>query len=299
MKLSRNSNGKYVITVFAALILISFVCYRWPAVPRNLPTTLSPAHLRAERVAPRPRPVNGQSQTAAQPGAVNGPGARLDKDFISEGTALAHLQTWVKRREGKSAEIVQSAAVYDLNGRAVGLNVIVTTSSNTLSEPALQMALKTMTTRESAGRRALLVATQKGDIAGVNRQVSEFELARQKFIGSHELSCYKLSLSKGLPPVLAFWSGLPFEWVRQGDAQKMASVRLGTGASLQGLLRYTSVAALLCFTNPVGDRVYIDPVQMAEVPSQTFQTRSPVRRDTNDAGRESRIANQWNDFLDL
>lgn len=215
---------------------------------------------------------------------------------IEEAVALNSLKRWIKQRDGKDVEIVDAQKVYDMDGKPTSMNVLVTTRLDGLTGEKLKAQLAEIGNHERDLKEQLHGAYQRTDIAAVNQLAAEFSEGRTTFITTNEVSSYKISLSKERPPVLSFWPGLPFETVREEEARSLAAIELGNTVGLQGFVHYTSATALLCFTNDIGSRVYIDPFLVAEVPLKVLQ--SPHGRTARgDAGRESRIAAQWADFL--
>lgn len=217
---------------------------------------------------------------------------------VANSVALEALKRWIKRREGKAVEILSSQVVNDLDGKPASLNVLVTTRlGGRMSAESLKAQLDANSLRERLLREQLQHAYQETNIAGVNKLVAELADARAAFVATNEITSYKVSLSKERPPVLAFWPGLPFETVREDAARNLAATRLGNSIGLQGLVHYTSATALLCFTNSAGTPIYIDPFRIAEVQYSTLQAPRGRTARADDGGRESRVATQWEDFL--
>lgn len=232
------------------------------------------------------------SAVFSQPAAINFRG-RMDKE-----TMLRQLKRWVRKREGHDVEIVTSQDVLDLNGNPASLNVIVTTRPNgELTKQQLKDRLEEAAVREHALREQLAKARQEEYIAGVNRLVGELVESRTAFVTNNGVYSYKLSLLTELPPVLAFWPGLPFETVREQSARSLAETKLGAEIGLHGLVHFTSATALLQFTNRAGASIYIDPFQMTEVSINALQSLRQSRTQRDAKGRESRITSQWTDYL--
>lgn len=211
---------------------------------------------------------------------------------------LRQLKRWVRKREGYDVEIVTAQDVLDLHGNPASLNVIVTSQLNgQLTAQDLKVQLDEAIEKERGLREQLAKAHREEDIASVNRLVAELVESRTAFVTNNGVSSYKLSLVKDLPPVLAFWPGMPFETVREGSARALAETKLGPEIGLHGLVHFTSATALLQFTNRAGASVYIDPFRMTEISLATLQALSQGRIQRDDEGRDSRIATQWADYL--
>ena len=236
---------------------------------------------------------NPSSSAVLPPRAATNVTGRVDKE-----TMLRQLKSWIRKREGYEVQIVSSQDILDLKGNPASLNVLVTSLTyGELTAEKLKAGLDDAAAKEHALREQLAKAKQDEDIAGVNRLVAELIESRTAFVTNNGVSSYKLNLRKELPPVLAFWPGLPFETVREASARNLAATRLGGGVGLQGLVHFTSATALLRFTNSAGGSVYVDPFRMTEVSQNTLQTLSQGARQRDDAERDSRIAAQWADYL--
>ena len=214
--------------------------------------------------------------------------------MISEDVALSSLRKWVKQREGKRITILNSQKVNDLDGNPASLNVLVT-SGDEITADRVKREIQALELKEKTLRPELKIAYQKKDIAEVNRLVADLTKSRSEFVATNGISSYKVSLSKERPPVLSYWPGLPFETAREGAAHDLAVATFGAEASLKELVYYTSQTSLLCFTNGVGQPIYIEPINVTQVELKNLRTANRQRPD--DSGRDGRIASQWQDFL--
>jgi hypothetical protein len=211
---------------------------------------------------------------------------------------LRQLKGWIRRREGYDVEIITAQDVLDLKGNPASLNVIVTTQLNgNLTAQNLKVQLDEAIDKERTLREQLSQANREKDIAGVNRLVAELVESRTAFVTNNGVSSYKLSLLKDLPPVLAFWPGMPFETVREGPARALAETTLGPEIGLRGLVHFSSATALLQFTNRAGASAFVDPFRMTEIPASVIQKANPGARPRDPEGREARIASQWAEYM--
>jgi|GEM_PF-3572643 len=243
--------------------------------------------------SPSPNVTNPSAIAARFQASASTVTGRVDRE-----TMLRQLKRWVRKREGYDVEIVTAQDVLDLHGNPASLNVIVTSQLNgQLTAQDLKVQLDEAIEKERGLREQLAKAHREEDIASVNRLVAELVESRTAFVTNNGVSSYKLSLVKDLPPVLAFWPGMPFETVREGSARALAETKLGPEIGLHGLVHFTSATALLQFTNRAGASVYIDPFRMTEISLATLQALSQGRIQRDDEGRDSRIATQWADYL--
>lgn len=287
-----------------ALVTVAALIAVWLLLSQNRDNSSESAHHSTEpfqEIRNQPSAAIPSSKASTNPSgdaalsqfAPTNNSGRIDKE-----TMLRQLKGWIRNREGYDIEIISSQDVLDLNGNPASLNVIVTTHRNgELTAQQLKEQLEEAAVREHGLREQLAQARQEEDIARVNQLVAELVQSRTAFVASNGVSSYKLSLLKELPPVLAFWPGLPFETVREGSARSLAQAKLGAQIGLHRLVYFTSATALLQFTNRAGASVYIDPFRMTEVSLNMLRTLSQGRRLRDDKGRESRIATQWTDYL--
>jgi len=223
---------------------------------------------------------------------------QADPENVDRETMIRCLKSWIRKREKREVEIVSAQDIFDLEGNLKSMNVLVSARlGGGLTPEKLRERLDMLLAREIGLRKQLVKAHQEEDIANVNQLVGELTESRTAFVKTNEVTSYKLSLSKELPPVLAFWPGLPFETVREESARSLAATKLGDETGLQRLVHYTSASALLCFTNTIGNKVYIDPFRITEIRAQTLQTSRRQTAKSNDDGRETRLAMQWAEFL--
>lgn len=222
--------------------------------------------------------------------------SRTDEPSVEPATMLKALQKWVKARDDKDVAILDAKTIVDIRGKPTAMNVIVTTRPDGPRADQLLEALTSVNMREQRLREQLQTAHKNQDVQAVNLLVAEIAQQRTSFIATNEFISYKISLSKDKPPVLSFWPGLPFETVREDAARKLAVAALGGAVDLQCLMQYTSVTALLCFTNGSGGRICVDPFLMAEVPHPGVQS-SGNRKSRDTSGREDRVRTQWAEFL--
>lgn len=240
-------------------------------------------------------PVSRSLSNAVPAGQLGlaSPAGRIDR-----GTMLRQLKAWVQRREGREIQILTAQDILDLDGHPAAMNVLVTTNLGSgLTAEGLKDQLAAATARERVLRNQLQEAQQAGEIASVNRLAGELADSRTAFVTSNGVTSYKVSLLRELPPVLAFWPGLPFETVREESARNLAAAQIGEGLGLEGLVHYTSATALLSFTNGTGARMYIDPFRVQEVSLAALQSLRTSKPRRADDGREERIRAQWDDFL--
>lgn len=243
--------------------------------------------------SPSPNVTNSSAIAARSQSGVSTATGWVDKEIM-----LRQLKIWIRKREGYEAQIVSSQDILNLKGSPASLNVIVTSLANGgLTVEKLKAGLDEAAAKEQTLREQLGKAKQAEDIAGVNRLVAELVESRTAFVTNNGVSSYKLSLLKELPPVLAFWPGLPFETVREASAQNLAETKLDGGVVLHGLVHFTSATALMRFDNSAGETVYIDPFRMTEVSQNMLNLLSQGAMQRDDAGRDSRIAAQWTDYL--
>ncbi len=248
--------------------------------------------------APQSRGLLSAGKTAAPALSQVQSASRAASEPIDEQTMLSALKSWIRRRENREVQIVESRRVCDLEGRPVSLNVLVTSLPGGLSSEELRARLAASLQQETGIRKLLAEAKQRKDVSTVNRVAAEFAAARADFLKTNQVSTYKVSLSRQQPPVLAYWEGITYECAREVEARDLAARSLGDTAKLQGLVAYTSVASLLCFTNQTGSRVYVDPVNLTAVSSDLVARIRPVPRSADKGnGRESRIADQWSEVI--
>lgn len=218
---------------------------------------------------------------------------------VDRETMIRCLKNWVRKREGHDVEVVSSQDIPSLDGKPTAMNVLVTTNVGSgLTAETMKNQLAATTVGERILRRQLQEANQAGDIGAVNRLAGELTEKRTAFVATNGVVSYKLSVTKELPPVLAFWPGLPFETVREESARALAATKLDGDVGLEGLVHYTSVTALLCFTNNTGTKVYIDPFRVQGVSLSALQSVGTSRPRRADDGRDARITQQWDDYLD-
>lgn len=293
-----------VISLFSILVLL--ICVFFLRGNRNTVTPVviqkpeSTGSNEKGKIAPVVQTPPASSPTAAASASGGGGGAvtsGVNGRRIEENVSLTSLKRWIKQREGKDVAIVDAREINDMDGKPVSMNVLVTTRLDGLTAEKLKEQLDASAVRERELREKLQKSYQEGDIAAVNKLVEEFTESRTAFVTTNEITFYKISLSKERPPVLAFWPGLPFETVREEAARSLAATKLGGDIGLQGLVHYTSAAALLCFTNKVGSSIYIDPFRVAEISRNFLQSPRVRAARADDNGRNERIASQWTEFL--
>ncbi len=244
------------------------------------------------------RIVNLAAKTATTGAASSQKGAASLAGRVDKETMLRQLRGWIRKQEGIEVEIVTSQDVFDMNGNPASLNVIVTTQLNgQLTAESLKNQLAQAIEKELGLREQLARAHRERNINSVNRLVAELVDSRTQFVSNNEVSSYKLSLIKDLPPVLAYWPGMPFETVREAAARALAESKLGPASGLQSLVHFTSATALLQFTNSVGKSVYVDPYRMIEIPADLIKNAHLRARSHDPEGREARIASQWIEYL--
>lgn len=240
-----------------------------------------------------PNRINATGGTRVSPSTAQTSNSRVDKE-----TMLRQLKGWIQRREGYDVEIVAAQDVFDSKGTPASLNVIVTSQLNGhLTAQDLKVQLDEAFEKEQRLRKQLAKAHREEDIASANRLVAELVESRTAFVTNNGVSSYKLSLLKDLPPVLAFWPGMPFETVREGSARALAETKLGPEVGLHGLVHFTSAAAVLQFTNRAGASVFVDPFRMTEIPADVIQNARSGARLRDPEGREARISSQWAEYL--
>ncbi len=294
----REASGRPGWILALALAVVGFVWLLWtPRGERRLPAAdgvTGPAGANA-LVSPQ----TPASPATSVPAGPSGSTPTVAAQSLDEDRMLPALKQWIKRREGKDVVVVESHKVHDAAGQPVSLNVLVTSLPGGLAAEELHRRLAVLATQERVLRDGMRVAYGQQDTQRVNRLAAEFTEARSAFMTTNQVSSYRVSLSKEDPPILAFWEGLTFEAVREPEARAVAQRTLGDTATLHQLVAYTSVAALLCFTNQAGEAVYVDPVRLARVSTEVVVDRGSARRPTpEDAGREVRIANQWREMLE-
>jgi len=165
--------------------------------------------------------------------------------------------------------------VLDLDGKVAALSVILSNKpDSTVTADSLREQIEANTALEFGQKAELAKAREAGDIERVNRLVAEIADRRQRLIEDNGVISYKLSLSTKSPPILAFWPGLPFEMVRHNAAKALAEQELGKPAVSHELVSYMSTTSLICFSAADGQKVYVDPFRVAEVPVSTLTTES-------------------------
>lgn len=302
MKLLRSN----LVAIGLLSILILFLCYHFwignqnvkPPVMTQNPTNAALNKKQPVAAAVQPSSVSQSSvSTSASGGSVGRPPisypGRIDKVV-----ALDSLKKWIKQKEGRNVEVVDAQTAYDMNGTPTDLNVLVTSRSDSgLTPETLKEQLTAINAQERNLHEQLTNSYQKGDIAAVNQLVASLSEARTSFVASNEVTTYKISLSTNNPPILSFWPGLPFETVREEECRILAARELGVDVGLQGLIHYTSATSLLCFTNNSGGSFYVDPFRLAAVPASALMSTHARTPRADDDGRNSRIAQQWVEFL--
>jgi hypothetical protein len=295
----RFDRSKWVVPGLLVILLLLIVYWVLASKGKTIETAGNPNQdIKSLNIAgPKHQSANVQTISLANPSVAAVTGSGTNAHRIEPAIALKALKQWIKIRDGKDVAIVDAQNVYDLEGRPTSLNVVVTTRLGELTSEKLKTQLDRVSGNDRHLKEQLQEANHNGNISLVNQLAGEFAENRLAFVTTNELSSYKLSLSTERPPVLSFWSGLPFETVREKDARDLAATKLGDNIGLQGLVHYTSVTALLCFTNEVGASIYIDPTHLAEVPLRVLQSPRGRAGRNDDNGRESRVATQWRDFL--
>ena len=291
--------AKRIGIIFLLVVVVWLLAHR----DRGNPSELSQQTTVLTQKANRPSAavlssISTKGTNLSAPAALSQTGALIATGRVDKETMLRQLKSWIRKREGFEVQIMSSQDALDINGNPASLNVLVTSLTNgELTAEKLKAGLEEAASKEQILREQLAKAKQAEDIAGVNRLVAELVESRTAFVTNNGVSSFKLSLLKDLPPVLAFWPGLPFETVREASARNLAATKLGGGVGLQGLVHFTSATALIQFTNNAGASVYIDPFRMTEVSLNTLQILRQGSHRRDDAGRDSRIAEQWADYL--
>jgi hypothetical protein len=239
-----------------------------------------------------------QSNPSANMPAISSANPVIVSQFIGKDAALECLKRWIKRKEGKDVKIVDAQEILDLQGKPTCVNVLVSTRLEGLNVETLKQQMDANAVREHELRGELQKAYQETNIAAADQLVAEISEARTTFVQTNELTTYKVSLSEDRPPILAVWSGLPSEAVREEAARNLAATKLGEDIGIQSLVYYTGATTLLHFTNGAGESVYIDPFRVLEVPMSEIQSPRPsTGKPDDDHVSGSDIAAQWSDFL--
>jgi len=246
--------------------------------------------------------VPGSQVGAGFPGTASkvnkGPKKTNTGRVVDPETMVRSLLMWAKEREGKDVRLVQYEKVLDLDGTPTGLNVILTTRGDAdVSIDGIKEKIRETTRLEQADKERLSQEKKAGEVGQFNERVAGIIERRSKLVEEQGVISYKLSMNSSDPPILAFWPGLPFEVVRQEVAKELAEKTLQQPVSLTGLTRFTVTTSLLCFASADGQRVYVDPFRLTTVSGEALAQVGKHRKESSDAARAQRIADQWTQFL--
>jgi hypothetical protein len=297
---SRRRQRALALAALVFLVPVLLVVYRTGSPdPKEDDTADAPTAAEPPIAAvPDPSPSSTGPPSTAPAGPGPAPTAVQGPRLVDEATMLEALKEWIQRRDGTEVEIVQSERNHDPAGTPISLSVLVTRLPGGLTADQLKERLSGLASSESELRQQLEAAYHQQNTQAVNRLAAQFSHARSVFIETNQVSAYKLSLTRAEPPILAFWDGLDYETAREPEARQIAVRTLGDTTALHSRLAYTSVAALLRFTNDIGAEVYVDPVRLATVPPDLVaMLPSASRPPADDPERDARVARQWLEML--